>query len=509
MEHPTNYTISSVTYNDVTSGSNVSGIHPTAVLELIPITGYTLNAEDFSMEVLPLGVSSVVFTQNGDNLDCTVTFSSSLIMPSEDLSISLCINGVGVLKQFHIYGQINSPEVFNFSIDPNTTYYFNESGIFENIISIYNVVFTADSGYYFPTTPILKQIDGETDIFNQTSSYTYDLNGNMIACNILLTCTIPDHDSSSNYFAIRASAAEIYAPETLITNYLMDTSYVPMVGDIRTLTLIGVEGSGWRLDSSDLILKTNDIDPITGDYILSNEARGTIDASGMAEITIILPEQTDNTEYSILLSGDIKDPFPSLNPILLEQLKDVEVRLPISGTDVFVFHPNDTSLSRTYSAMSAPPTGVDIAEGTIKWSITSISATPITLLRQPLITDISNWDSITKTTEVGVIEDINLVLGSVTDLYVGMALINPLQHISNYINAIDTLSNIVTLQYPVSILAGTEIYFSYNKSNLLRFTLFAEQIDTYQIDVTVNLNIDQFGWGKQDFTLNPKNFIDY
>ena len=93
MTHLNNYTISDVVYSNIIANSNVSALHPTAQLTLVPDMGYHLNLGDFSIEHLPDGVSNITFSSAGDNLICTVTFDPSLIMPDANLDIPLCIIG--------------------------------------------------------------------------------------------------------------------------------------------------------------------------------------------------------------------------------------------------------------------------------------------------------------------------------------------------------------------------------------------------------------------------------
>ena len=68
----TNYTITSVVYTAV-SGTNVYNTHPTAVLTITPNEGYEVYAQDFSWTNTDLNyVATVVFTQDGSNVLCTV-----------------------------------------------------------------------------------------------------------------------------------------------------------------------------------------------------------------------------------------------------------------------------------------------------------------------------------------------------------------------------------------------------------------------------------------------------
>ena len=74
-----NYTITNVTYS-VAAGANVHTLHPTAVLTITPNPGYSVTAEDFTWGNPNLAnIATVVFTQSGLNITCTVTFDNPFI----------------------------------------------------------------------------------------------------------------------------------------------------------------------------------------------------------------------------------------------------------------------------------------------------------------------------------------------------------------------------------------------------------------------------------------------
>ena len=93
-----NYSFSDVVYT-VAEGASPSALHTSAVITITPNTGYTVTAGDFSLEgsYSDAAVSSVVFTQDGANVLCTVTFDSGFTMPSDNYDIRLCIVGSAVL----------------------------------------------------------------------------------------------------------------------------------------------------------------------------------------------------------------------------------------------------------------------------------------------------------------------------------------------------------------------------------------------------------------------------
>ncbi len=94
----TNYTVTSVVYTAV-SGTNVYSTNPTAVLTITPNEGYEVYAQDFSCTNTDLNyVATVVFTQDGNNVLCTVTFDNPFTMPASNVDLGLCISGNAVFS---------------------------------------------------------------------------------------------------------------------------------------------------------------------------------------------------------------------------------------------------------------------------------------------------------------------------------------------------------------------------------------------------------------------------
>lgn len=501
---PTNYTITSVTYNNVTAGSNVSAAHPTAVLVLTPDPGYTLDYTDFSIEGgLPMGTSSIVFTQAGANVNCTVTFSTSLAMPSADLDISLCINGMGTLERFHVSGEIDpvAPNT-NCTVDPAALYSFDVSGDYGDSVLVYDVLIEADSGYYFPVAPSLVQVNGENSLFTfETTNYN-DVDGNLIGCMISVSCSIPSYDSIENNFIVRASAEEIYIKGVLITDYTVDTSIISEEGDFRILTLLGGEGADWELTCNLPIFLTAEIDPITNMNITTDILSGTMDGSGITEIKLVFPKNSVTTQYEIDLTGDLVSPFPSPLPILMDQLQEVTVgfQLTTSSRASVVHTLNE---SKTYSALGTTPIGVGVAESTNEWTISSTDGGTINLAHDPTIDDVDNWPIVSQRLDLGADNDTVLIFRDLTGIEVGMDIIDPLQQFNNTVLNVNTFSNEVTITYPITVPTETMINFSYNKGTYAAFGPFTvEQIDDYTIKLTEESLITRFGYADADFTFN-------
>ena len=75
-----NYNFTNIVY-EIPEAAIVSGLHPTAVITIAPNSGYNATASNFSMDpgFSDPSVLSIVFTQNGLNVLCTVTFVTNLL----------------------------------------------------------------------------------------------------------------------------------------------------------------------------------------------------------------------------------------------------------------------------------------------------------------------------------------------------------------------------------------------------------------------------------------------
>ena len=108
-----NFTVSVVSFNE-TAGVDWTIAQPSVSLLITPATGYTVTASNFApITPLPTYVNSVVFTQNGLNVDCVITYITPSVMPSADVLISLCIQGSAVEKQICVSGVVSQCDVSN------------------------------------------------------------------------------------------------------------------------------------------------------------------------------------------------------------------------------------------------------------------------------------------------------------------------------------------------------------------------------------------------------------
>lgn len=395
---PTNYTISEVTYNNVPNGSTVSSLHPTAVLLITPLSGYTLDYSEFSVQYLPPNTTSVVFTQSGLNIVCTVNFDPTFIMPANNVEIPLCINGMGELIEYSVSGSVYAVGDANVISTPGSgvAVPFSNSAILNTTTIVYTGAFTCAPGYYMSVAPTLMQTSGNNSNFTITYNNTYNGNGLLIGRAYTITYLTPNYGNFNNNFSIAAASLEIYVPELGIVNYILSTNTFPLHGGIAALTLYGIEGSAWNLSCIDPILQTGPIDPITGIIPYGTSTSGVIDSSGQILIQVSIGISSVEDSYSITLGGDISPLFAQPNPILLYQFSEITITYRVEPTSYFIGDGDKTNVGY---GLSSPNIGDNGFINDFYWNITALADTPLAyyeliLLQQPLTTSFNNLDPI-------------------------------------------------------------------------------------------------------------------
>ena len=148
------YTFSDVQFT-VPEDSFISDTSPTAVITISPLPGYTATAADFSLDPSFSNdyVQSVVFTQDGDNVLCTITFVTAAVMPSSNVTIPLCVIGSAEVAEITIDGFFSANVGTNVNGSPNEVDTpFSNSGLQGEIETLFTKSYTAASGYYLTTT---------------------------------------------------------------------------------------------------------------------------------------------------------------------------------------------------------------------------------------------------------------------------------------------------------------------------------------------------------------------
>lgn len=394
-----NYTITDINYTGVPEGIQVSTIHPTGIMTLIPNPGYTVSAGNFGWAPNNPYVLDVTFSQSGSNVIATVTFDDGFIMEGNNVEIPLCFDkGEAELIYYTVSGQ-----VYAIGDDHVTSYPgdginmpFSEMSNFNDTVAVYIGSFTCDPGYYMPVPPVLTQTSGSSSNFSIVYDDTYD-GELLITRQYTITYLFPNYSSTNNNFSIVAVSSEIYVPTVEITGYSINSSNVLMAGEVRSLSIFGSEGANWTLTCTDPILQTGPPDPITNIIPYGTTVSGTIGTSGLNTLLVSIGSITVSTDYSILLSGDLSATFVQPNPIVLHQYANVIITYSVGNTDPerpeyhFI---NDGNKFNTGAAFSTPLLGTDGYSNIFNWNITPTWGDGLVLVKQPLTTEFNNLDPV-------------------------------------------------------------------------------------------------------------------
>ena len=373
-----NFTISKASFPE-SVGNNVVTDNPQAILLITPNTGYSVLAENFNITLpLPSNVTSVIFTQVGNLVECIVTFNNPFIMPASDVEIGLCLTGLARAVEYSVAGLINVTKTNATSSPTNLS--FNISENFNHVSVAKTVTLTASSGFYFPVEPTLIQTTGDTSIFSIADSKVFDIAGRLLSKTFTISCTMPNYSSLNNVFQAVADGIQIFTPVPSITAYSIRSTVFPLNGETRDLLIYGGYSGNWTLTTTLPILQTGPPDPITGIIPYGTSASGQVGSTGFSTISIQVPSVTASASYSIALSGDLINPFPQSNPIILNQYGNVTITYIINNSAFFTNNGNKTNSGPSFTV---PINGADGELNNFNWNITPLNGYGLMLLSQP------------------------------------------------------------------------------------------------------------------------------
>lgn len=372
-----NFTATVVSFEE-TAGVDVTIATPSVTILLEPNIGYTINASNFSsISPLPAEVNSITFSQNGANVTALVVFTPLFIMPSANVSLPLCIEGLAELIVYTVNGSISN-NVCNISTAIPASY--SDNGNYNETSNILTLPVSADPGYYFTQTPVLELSTGISSNYTITNTKTFDINGNLIGIEFSVYYKFPNINVSGDILNLEACAYEIYTPVAEITGYSINTSAIIPDGEIRTLSVFGNEGAEFSVTLDGIDVITNVIMGSTGIY--------TVD--------LVFPEVTVNTTYEIELLGDLATPFLQTNPFTIKQLVNTEVTIDVLfNSDIAGITP----VIKSYLPLSSPDIGSSAYNISVTFDIIPfpvLSGTQeLSLISQPTEANWSNLDPIT------------------------------------------------------------------------------------------------------------------
>ena len=328
-----NFTVNVVSFTE-TAGDDWTQDNPSVSLTITPNTGYSIDVINFSaITPLPSYVDTVVFNQNGTNIDCVITYTSPSIMPSIDVLISLCIQGYAEENSIVVAGVTSSGSITNVSTPApgDLPLSFNLSGKWDTSSPVISQPVIASDGYYFPTKPTLAISSGTIKNYTITDEESFDSQGRLIQVVFSVSYNFPEKNASGDQFVLTANAVEYYDPDIEITSYQFDsTNVINAGGETRTFTIYGIEGANWDLQC---VYTPGNINIVN--------TSGIIDSTGEAVVSVVFPATANvNRTFNFTLTGDLSSTFDTANgqtsTPFVAQWKPSTLGLVFSSTDTAV-----------------------------------------------------------------------------------------------------------------------------------------------------------------------------
>lgn len=299
------------------AGDNISaGANPTVTLVISPAPGYTLTHTNFSIgEALPSEVQSAVFSQDGANVNCLVTFAAGFVMPSADVELLIDINGSADERTFTIDGVYSTTETNTTSTSQNEIV-FSQTAVDGTTVTLFTKTFTATSGYYFDTPPYYYQTQGAQradDAYIIT--YVDNALGGIITGRTFTVKYVIDGQSKTlNDLNFIANAVEIYTAPIEITGYGISFAKIAQGGETRYVTIYGDPGA-------EVTFTTTAPYPVDSFYADNNTFTQTVGSTGKIVYPLAFPVNTtgSNQTWTFTLSGDLASPFAQTNPFSIAQ----------------------------------------------------------------------------------------------------------------------------------------------------------------------------------------------
>ena len=500
-----NYTFTNIQYT-IPEGDNVSVLYPTAQITIIPNSGYTATAADFSLDssFSDNAVQSVVFTQDGLNVLCTITFDIGFVMPSGNYTIPLCVVGEGEVGVITIGGTISANVGPNITGDPNeaNTPYANSGLVGENELLLTRS-YTAASGYYLTSTG-LQVTNGNASNYNIVQGPTYDVDGNLTGISYAVNYTYPNQSISGDRLAIfQVAAKQIYVAPQVITSYVFDVLNAPAIGTTRVLKVYGDSGAVYSVVMTDSLGNTYNI-----------ETNATIGSSGTRNSLIDFPDistGTANVTYTITISGDLSANFEQDNPFTVLQIIKTywpKITIDAISTDgITGFSPvitQGTPFFKPKEQYIEVEWDLAVSAGTINYlnniTIGGFSNTLPVAEGSQVSGDVTNSSTVTLDatySDIQINDKFNLYQGEISKA--------PFQF-----NITNVSGSVLTVSPNITVDDGEDIFIFRNNGNVISNPIVtATQTNSSTINFKLSVQIDSFGDADATFTLDLDEIINY
>ena len=497
-----NYTFTNIQYT-IPEGINVSVLYPTAQITIVPNSGYTAVAADFSLDpsFSDNAVQSVVFTQDGLNVLCTVTFNIGFVMPSGNYTIPLCVVGESKVSLITIGGTFIANVGPNISGDVNESVPYANSGNVGELELLFTKNYTANPGYYLTSTG-LQVVTGNASNYNIVQGPTYDGNNNLIGISYAVNYLYPNQSIDGDVLRInQVLAKEIYVapPAPVVTGYSpLPVTVSPYGETIVNWRIFGDVGAMFTVIMTDTLGNST--------TLVDNGALRT--CCGDYYVQVVIPSiigAANEEIYTITLSGDIDPNFAQENPATINQTT-VSPKIEFTGTSTNGI----TGYTPVITERAALTRLVEDSNLiTIEWDI----STPNGLLQYTNTTSsvtVTSMDQAAQSTNTSVVSNsTSLDLDSTTNITAGDKFNLPTTAFSNSINSafapfeyevisVNSATNI-TISPAISMLADNLITFWNNNGNVSTIES-SSYVPVTDSSGKLTLVFDVTGYGNADST---------
>jgi len=506
-----NYTFSDVTYV-ITEGDNVPGEIGTALLTISPASGYAIDVADFSLDpsFSDPNVDNVAFAQNGDNIDVTITFVSGFVMPSNNVSINLCIIGQGTLNKISISGYLSATVGTNItgnSSETNTVY--TNDGAFGESELLFSRTYTADTNYILATATTCSVTSGNQSNYNIVQTPTYNIDNQLTSITFDVNYIYPNQDVEFDHITINVpSARAIYQPLPKISGYIFDTSALGNPEEIRTLTVVGIPGTTFSATLNDGTTTTT---------IINNE---DINSNGQYSYDITFPALTKgnpNITYTIELTGSYVADINLPNPFTVEQLNKVRITIdktnpptPISGWPAVSPFRDIAALTKNPFTDLTQSSGIWLIQ--LDYDITPFSGTgTFSVLKQIELSDFSNTEEIITNADGDQTSVTSLTVDDTTGILAGdrIALLDVLAPYESEVSSVDSATTLTILP-AITVSDNQQINFYRDNGNKIEiFNSDVTLVDSLTVNLKCDIVISNVGDADIDFDLDLSNIISY
>ena len=373
------------TVYDVANGTNLNTFDE-LLIDVAPTTGYTLPSTNViasqsptSFEQIDSGQSdwSVCDTDGLGSL--TLDFVSQTISGA-DKTITIDLQNAGVGQNYSVAGTYDVvSENVDIKSSVNNSYTKSAAYLTDSAIDFGtpdNIAFTADSGYYFASTPTCEVIteDSDTESYYtiSTANTTTDSDGNVTKVTFTINYKHGAANVTGDKLLFTAKAKKIFVtPTGQITGFKTNKDNLLRRGDTRKIIVIGEPGVTFKVSR----LKSNPYDVCWlddgDDSPWSDTAKRYWDGDSWeltaTELTIpssgsyVIDDTISSSSTSRRYTWKVEDATISMtddNPIVLYQYTDVTFTMQLF-TDGNYIAPGGTgeygTLTSSYPSLTRPP----------------------------------------------------------------------------------------------------------------------------------------------------------